>query len=158
VQFILALLHKPEFIILDEPFTGLDPINQILLKDIIQEQCDEGVTFIFSTHQMEQVERLCTNICLIDKGRILIEGPLSEVKEKHRKYSVTVKYEGDLNKDGLEYFIPEYQLENGELTGVLKAHTTEFLDWLNQRVEIISFAQSTPSLEQIFIEEVRSAS
>ncbi len=77
VQFILALLHKPEFIILDEPFTGLDPINQVLLKDIIQEQRDEGVTFIFSTHQMEQVERLCTNICLINKGRILIEGPLS---------------------------------------------------------------------------------
>lgn len=157
VQFILALLHKPDFIILDEPFTGLDPINQVLLKDIIQEKRGEGVTFIFSTHQMEQVERLCTNICLIDKGKILIEGSLSAVKEKHRKNAVTVKYEGDLNTDGLERFIPEYQLENGELTGVLKTPTNEFLEWLNQHVEIISFAQSTPTLEQIFIEEVRSA-
>jgi ABC-2 type transport system ATP-binding protein len=110
VQFILALLHQPEFIILDEPFTGLDPINQVLLKDIIQEQRDEGVTFIFSTHQMEQVERLCTNICLINKGRILIEGPLSKVKEKYRKHAVTVKYEGALNTGDLEHFIPEFQL------------------------------------------------
>jgi ABC-2 type transport system ATP-binding protein len=156
VQFILALLHQPEFIILDEPFTGLDPINQVLLKDIIQEQRDEGVTFIFSTHQMEQVERLCTNICLINKGRILIEGPLSKVKEKHRKHAVTVKYEGDLNTGGLEHFITEFQLENGELTGVLKTPTTDFLDWLNKQVEIISFAHSTPTLEQIFIQEVCS--
>ncbi len=157
VQFILALLHNPEFIILDEPFTGLDPLNQVLLKDIIQEKREEGVTFIFSTHQMEQVERLCTNICLINKGKVLIDGTLSDVKAKHRKNAVTVKYEGYLKTDGLERFIPEYQLENGELTGVLKTPTNEFLDWLNQRVEILLFAQSTPSLEQIFIEEVRSA-
>jgi ABC-2 type transport system ATP-binding protein len=158
VQFILALLHKPDFIILDEPFTGLDPINQVLLKDIIQEKREEGVTFIFSTHQMEQVERLCTNICLINKGKILIEGPLSAVKEKHRKNAVTVKYEGELKNDNLEQFIPEFQNDNCELSGVLKTPTTDFLDWLNKQVEIISFTQSTPTLEQIFIEEVRAAS
>jgi len=158
VQFILALLHKPDFIILDEPFTGLDPINQVLLKDIIQEKREEGVTFIFSTHQMEQVERLCTNICLINKGKILIEGSLSAVKEKHRKNAVTVKYEGELKNDNLEQFIPEFQNDNCELSGVLKTPTTDFLDWLNKQVEIISFTQSTPTLEQIFIEEVRAAS
>ena len=158
VQFILALLHKPDFIILDEPFTGLDPINQVLLKDIIQEKREEGVTFIFSTHQMEQVERLCTNICLINKGKILIEGSLSAVKEKHRKNAVTVKYEGELKNDNLEQFIPEFQNDNCELSGVLKTPTTEFLEWLNKQVDILSFAQSTPSLEQIFIEEVRAAS
>ncbi len=157
VQFILALLHKPDFIILDEPFTGLDPINQVLLKDIIQEKREEGVTFIFSTHQMEQVERLCTNICLINKGKILIEGSLSAVKEKHRKNAVTVKYEGELKNDNLEQFIPEFQNDNCELSGVLKTPTTDFLDWLNKQVEIISFTQSTPTLEQIFIEEVHSA-
>ena len=157
VQFILALLHKPDFIILDEPFTGLDPINQVLLKDIIQEKREEGVTFIFSTHQMEQVERLCTNICLINKGKILIEGSLSAVKEKHRKNAVTVKYEGELKNDNLEQFFPEFQNDNCELSGVLKTPTTDFLDWLNKQVEIISFTQSTPTLEQIFIEEVHSA-
>ncbi|MAD52202.1 MAG: ATP-binding cassette domain-containing protein [Candidatus Marinimicrobia bacterium] len=157
VQFILALLHKPDFIILDEPFTGLDPINQVLLKDIIQKKREEGVTFIFSTHQMEQVERLCTNICLINKGKILIEGSLSAVKEKHRKNAVTVKYEGELKNDNLEQFFPEFQNDNCELSGVLKTPTTDFLDWLNKQVEIISFTQSTPTLEQIFIEEVHSA-
>lgn len=158
VQFILALLHKPEFIVLDEPFTGLDPLNQVLLKDIIQEKREEGVTFIFSTHQMEQVERLCTNICLINKGKVLIDGPLSDVKEKHRKNAVTVRYEGDLSTSELARFIPDHQIENGELTGVLKSSPAEFLEWLNKQVDILSFAQSTPSLEQIFIEEVRAAS
>jgi len=158
VQFILALLHKPKFIVLDEPFTGLDPLNQVLLKDIIQEKREEGVTFIFSTHQMEQVERLCTNICLINKGKVLIDGPLSDVKEKHRKNAVTVRYEGDLSTSELARFIPDHQIENGELTGVLKSSPAEFLEWLNKEVDILSFAQSTPSLEQIFIEEVRAAS
>jgi len=158
VQFILALLHKPKFIVLDEPFTGLDPLNQVLLKDIIQEKREEGVTFIFSTHQMEQVERLCTNICLINKGKVLIDGPLSDVKEKHRKNAVTVRYEGDLSTSELARFIPDHQIENGELTGVLKSSPAEFLEWLNKQVDILSFAQSTPSLEQIFIEEVRAAS
>ena len=158
VQFILALLHKPKFIVLDEPFTGLDPLNQVLLKDIIQEKREEGVTFIFSTHQMEQVERLCTNICLINKGKVLIDGPLSDVKEKHRKNAVTVRYEGDLSTSELARFIPDHQIENGELTGVLKSSPEEFLEWLNKQVDILSFAQSTPSLEQIFIEEVRAAS
>ena len=158
VQFILALLHKPKFIVLDEPFTGLDPLNQVLLKDIIQEKREEGVTFIFSTHQMEQVERLCTNICLINKGKVLIDGPLSDVKEKHRKNAVTVRYEGDLSTSELARFIPDHQIENGELTGVLKSSPEEFLEWVNKQVDILSFAQSTPSLEQIFIEEVRSAS
>ncbi|HJL74466.1 MAG TPA: ATP-binding cassette domain-containing protein [Candidatus Marinimicrobia bacterium] len=158
VQFILALLHKPKFIVLDEPFTGLDPLNQVLLKDIIQEKREEGVTFIFSTHQMEQVERLCTNICLINKGKVLIDGPLSDVKEKHRKNAVTVRYEGDLSTSELARFIPDHQIENGELTGVLKSSPEEFLEWVNKQVDILSFAQSTPSLEQIFIEEVRAAS
>lgn len=157
VQFILALLHKPEFIVLDEPFTGLDPLNQVLLKDIIQEKREEGVTFIFSTHQMEQVERLCTNICLINKGSVLIDGPLTEVKEKHRKNAITVRYEGDLSTSELARFIPDHEIENGELTGVLKSSPAEFLEWLNKQVDILSFAQSTPSLEQIFIEEVRAA-
>jgi len=60
----LSLIHDPSYLILDEPFTGLDPLNQLLLKEIIQEKRDEGKTILFSTHQMEQVERLCTNICL----------------------------------------------------------------------------------------------
>ena len=76
IQFILALLHDPQFIILDEPFTGLDPVNQILLKEIIKEKQSEGKTIIFSTHQMDQVEKLCNNLCLINKGKLILEGSL----------------------------------------------------------------------------------
>lgn len=158
VQFILALLHRPEFVVLDEPFTGLDPLNQVLLKDIIQEKRSEGVTFIFSTHQMEQVERLCTNICLINKGKVLIDGTLSDVKAKHSNNAVTVNFEGDLPEDEINRFIPDPSIENGELHGVLSTPSTDFLSWINEKVEVLSFAQSSPSLEQIFIEEVRAAS
>jgi len=158
VQFILALLHRPEFVVLDEPFTGLDPLNQVLLKDIIQEKREEGVTFIFSTHQMEQVERLCTNICLINKGQVLIDGTLSDVKEKHSNNAVTVKYEGEISETELSRFITDPKMENGEFNGVLSTSSSEFISWLNEHVEILSFSQSTPSLEQIFIEEVKAAS
>lgn len=158
VQFILALLHRPDFVVLDEPFTGLDPLNQVLLKDIIQEKREEGVTFIFSTHQMEQVERLCTNICLINKGQVLIDGTLKEVKEKHSNNAVTVKYEGEISETELSRFITDPKMENGEFNGVLSTSSSEFISWLNEHVEILSFSQSTPSLEQIFIEEVKTAS
>ena len=158
VQFILALLHRPDFVVLDEPFTGLDPLNQVLLKDIIQEKREEGVTFIFSTHQMEQVERLCTNICLINKGQVLIDGTLKEVKEKHSNNAVTVKYEGEISETELSRFITDPKMENGEFNGVLSTSSSEFISWLNEHVEILSFSQSTPSLEQIFIEEVKAAS
>lgn len=158
VQFILALLHRPDFVVLDEPFTGLDPLNQVLLKDIIQEKREEGVTFIFSTHQMEQVERLCTNICLINKGQVLIDGTLKEVKEKHSNNAVTVKYEGEISETELSRFITDPKMEKGEFNGVLSTSSSEFISWLNEHVEILSFSQSTPSLEQIFIEEVKAAS
>jgi len=158
VQFILALLHNPEFVILDEPFTGLDPLNQLLLKEIIKEKSEDGVTFIFSTHQMEQVERLCSNICLIDKGKVLVNGPLSDIKEKHGENAITVQYEGSLTETEVTQFIPEPKIENGELSGVLQSSSKEFIHWLNQKVSILSFEKSAPSLEQIFIEEVRGVS
>jgi len=158
VQFILALFHQPEFVILDEPFTGLDPLNQVLLKEIIEEKRKKGVTFIFSTHQMEQVERICTNICLMNKGKVLIEGPLSDIKEKHRKNAVTVRYEGTLDSDQLIGFIQDPEMTNDEVSGVLKVKPNDFINWLNQKVNILSFTQRTPSLEQIFIEEVRAES
>lgn len=158
VQFILAILHDPEFIVLDEPFTGLDPLNQILLKEIIQEKRNEGKTFIFSTHQMYQVERLCTNICLINKGKVLLNGSLKDFKNRNGKNMVTVKFEGQISKDELSKFIPDAHIQNNEISGVLHEETKSFIHWLNQRVNILAFSQSTPSLEEIFIDEVRKTS
>ncbi|MBT3217113.1 MAG: ATP-binding cassette domain-containing protein [Candidatus Marinimicrobia bacterium] len=158
VQFIMALIQKPKFVILDEPFTGLDPLNQLLLKDIIEEQKQEGVTFIFSTHQMEQVERLCTNICLINRGKVLINGSLEDVRTKHSKDAVEVQFRGDLNGAGLSDFMDDPKVIGASLKGVLKKPPREFLKWLNPKVDIESFQIDKPSLEQIFIEEVRASS
>ena len=94
-QFITAILHDPDYIVLDEPFSGLDPVNQIVLKDILQELKQQGKAIIFSTHQMDSAEKLCDEICLINRGKIVLEGSLKEVKQKFGKNSVHVEFVGD---------------------------------------------------------------
>ena len=96
IQFITTVIHKPELIILDEPFSGLDPINMTLLKDLMLELRDTGSTIIFSTHVMEQVEKLCDRICLIHQGKVLLEGELRAVKRAFGKNSVEIEYIGSL--------------------------------------------------------------
>ena len=154
IQFIIALLHDPQLIILDEPFTGLDPVNQILLKEVIKEKQQEGKTIIFSTHQMEQVERLCNNICLINKGKILLEGPLSEIRKSHSEDVIELNFSGKIDNSKLEVFFSDFELKENILSGVLKKKKNEFLEWIIPQVSIESFNARVPSLEQIFIKEV----
>jgi len=158
IQFILSLIHDPSLLILDEPFTGLDPLNQLLLKEIIQEKREEGKTILFSTHQMEQVERLCTNICLINKGKIIVEGALENVKQSHSSDAVDVRYSGDLDNEKAKSFFSEVEIKDTSLSGVLSEDPREFLLWINESVKVESFQIHIPSLEQIFIEEVKKAS
>jgi len=154
IQFIIALLHDPQLIILDEPFTGLDPVNQILLKEVIKEKKEEGKTIIFSTHQMEQVERLCNNICLINKGHILLEGPLSEIRKSHSEDAIELNFSGKIDNSKLEVFFSDFDLRDNILSGILKKKKNEFLEWIIPQVSIESFHARVPSLEQIFIKEV----
>ena len=154
IQFIIALLHDPQLIILDEPFTGLDPVNQILLKEVIKEKQEEGKTIIFSTHQMEQVERLCNNICLINKGNILLEGSLSEIRKSHSEDAIELNFSGKIDNSKLEVFFSDFELKENILSGVLKKKKNEFLEWIIPQVSIESFNARVPSLEQIFIKEV----
>ena len=154
IQFIIALLHDPQLIILDEPFTGLDPVNQILLKEVIKEKQEEGKTIIFSTHQMEQVERLCNNICLINKGHILLEGPLSEIRKSHSEDAIELNFSGKIDNSKLEVFFSDFDLRENILSGILKRKKNEFLEWIIPQVSIESFNARVPSLEQIFIKEV----
>ena len=154
IQFIISLLHDPDLIILDEPFTGLDPLNQLLLKEIMQEKQKEGKTIIFSTHQMEQVERLCNNICLIDKGELIIEGSLDDIRKKHSNDSVEVRFSGDLDKDGASKYFSEIDVTENTISGVLAKNPNEFLQWINSIVDVLSFQLKVPTLEQIFLEEV----
>ena len=154
IQFILSLLHDPDLIILDEPFTGLDPLNQILLKEIIQEKQDEGKTIIFSTHQMEQVERLCNNICLIDRGSIVVEGSLKEIRKKHSSDAVEVRFSGDIDKNEIANYFKELEIKENTISGVLSKNPNQFLKWINTKVDVLSFQLKIPTLEQIFLEEV----
>lgn len=154
VQFILALLHDPDLIILDEPFTGLDPLNQLLLKEIIQEKQDDGKTIIFSTHQMEQVERLCNNICLIDKGEVVLEGALQNIRNSHSSNAVEVRFSGSLDNEKANSFLSELEIKSGIISGILKKKSNEFLNWLNMHVNVESYQVKIPTLEQIFIEQV----
>ena len=154
IQFILALLHDPQFIILDEPFTGLDPVNQILLKEIIKEKQSEGKTIIFSTHQMDQVEKLCNNLCLINEGKLILEGSLSEIRSSHSNNAIEVKFYGDLDASRLGSFFSDYNLEKNKVSGILIKDKNDFLEWMISQVNIESFKIEIPSLEQIFISKV----
>ena len=154
IQFILSLLHDPELIIMDEPFTGLDPLNQLLLKEIIQEKQDEGKTIIFSTHQMEQVERLCNNICLVNQGQIVVEGALEDIRKKHTSDAVEVRFSGNIDSKKVADYFNELELTENRISGVLKKRPEEFLGWVNTTVTVESFKLKVPTLEQIFIEEV----
>ena len=158
VQFILSLVHDPTLLILDEPFTGLDPLNQLLLKEIIQEKRKAGTTILFSTHQMEQVERLCNNICLINQGRIIVEGALESIREAHQSNAVEVAFTGELNKEIAQVYFNEVAITESKIAGILKDDSSSFLRWINDQVSVASFQVKTPSLDQIFIEEVRAAS
>ncbi|MGA7719548.1 MAG: ATP-binding cassette domain-containing protein [Ignavibacteriaceae bacterium] len=97
VQFITTILHDPEFIILDEPFTGLDPINTNLFKEIILELKDQGKVIIFSTHLMDFAERMCDHITMLDKGKVILNGALSDIKAKYSQRNVSINYQGDLS-------------------------------------------------------------
>ncbi len=95
VQFIGTVLHEPEILILDEPFSGLDPINQEVLEGIVREFQERGTTILFSTHLMDHAERLCERVCLISKARKVLDSDLKELKKKERKGLVAVEFEGD---------------------------------------------------------------
>ncbi|MFQ6605135.1 MAG: ABC transporter ATP-binding protein [Fidelibacterota bacterium] len=158
VQFIITLLHDPQLVVLDEPFTGLDPVNQLLLKEIIQEKQQGGTTFLFSTHQMEQVERLCTNICLINKGKMLLEGALDTIRNDFHNNQVVVEYEGQLDQKGLDTYLENPTIDERKLSGIMRADSQPFIAWLNDQVTIKDYSLRPPTLEEIFIATVKAQS
>lgn len=156
VQLICSLIHHPELLILDEPFSGLDPVNQILLKDILMDLRTHNVAIIFSTHQMEQVEKMCDNICLINKGREVLGGALSEIKKKYGTNSVHVEFDGDgsfLKTIGFIKRADVYQnYAELELSDMEKSR--ELLSTINGKVALRKFEIVEPSLNSIFINVV----
>ena len=158
IQFILSLIHDPSLLILDEPFTGLDPLNQVLLKEIIQEKSKEGKTILFSTHQMEQVERICNNICLINKGKIILNGKLEDIRKANSKNYVNVQYRGELDLEKIKLFFKNIKFNKSNFSGELAKPSSEMLQWLSQSVHVELFEMQTPTLEHIFIESIKKSS
>jgi ABC-2 type transport system ATP-binding protein len=158
VQFICTVLHRPELLILDEPFTGLDPVNVQKLKDVMLELKRGGSTIIFSTHQMEQVERLCDAICLINKGRDVLSGSLPEVKTRFGKNRVQMQYQGNAS------FLKDPSLVEGyddygqyvEIRLSPKAGPQDVLKRAVDEVTVNRFEIAEPSLNEIFIKMVQS--
>ena len=156
VQFIAAMLHDPDLMILDEPFSGLDPANTVALKDVLLEAKKAGKTILFSTHRMDTVERLCDGICLIDHGRAVLEGSLQEVKAKYGRNNVQMEYEGDsgfLDTPELVHSFNNY----GKYVEVRLKPGADAQNLLRKAVagaRINKFELMEPSLEEIFIDVV----
>lgn len=156
VQFIGAILHDPKLIVMDEPFAGLDPANAVGLKDALLELANDGTTVLLSTHRMDQAERLCQSICLINHGRMVLEGDLSQIKGKYGRTSVQIKYEGDasfLREPRLVQSFNDYgnYVEVRLATG---ADAQDLLRLASAKARINKFEIVEPSLEEIFLEAV----
>ncbi len=156
IQFIAALLHDPDFIIMDEPFFGLDPVNAGLLKDVMLDLKKQGRTILFSTHRMDQVEKLCDSICLINRGVSVLQGPLKQVKAQYGKSNVQIEYEG--NSDFLQQhaLVGSYNNYGNyvEVRLAPGADPQQLLHAAAERSRISKFELVEPSLEEIFIEVV----
>jgi ABC-2 type transport system ATP-binding protein len=157
VQFIAAIAHQPSLLILDEPFTGLDPVNTTQIKDIMLELREKGSTIILSTHRMEQVEMMCDAICLINRGRSVLAGDLRVIKKSYGKNTVRIEYAGDGNfmdlpdlVESLNHFgrVVEAKLRPGaDPQEILKAAVA-------RGVRLTRFELVEPPLHDIFVEKV----
>ncbi len=155
IQLITAFIHNPELLILDEPFSGLDPINAKVVKDILFDLANAGKTIILSTHQMDQVERMCDRILMINHGRSVLYGSLDEIKSNYRE-PLVIEYEGDLGYIKGVDSINDYG-KYAELVLEENADPQEILKTLIYTVKIKKFEMRAPSLNDIFIGVVENA-
>ncbi|MGB6687547.1 MAG: ATP-binding cassette domain-containing protein [Terracidiphilus sp.] len=155
IQFIASLLHDPGLIVMDEPFSGLDPVNAKLLEQTLIELKEQGKAILFSTHRMDQVEKLCDSICLIDKGEAVLAGKVREIKSRYERNRVIVEFEGSssfLSSDE----IAEAENFSGHAEIKLKPHANaqKLLQEASAVATIYRFELVEPSLEEIFIQTV----
>ncbi|HUQ49926.1 MAG TPA: ATP-binding cassette domain-containing protein [Terriglobales bacterium] len=163
IQFIATLLHDPEFIIMDEPASGLDPVNAKLLEDVLLELNREGKTILFSSHRMDQVEKLCDSICLVNKGKAVLQGDLREIKGRYGRNTVEVAFEDNGNFDPSflqgNPLVQSMNLYEGHLHLQLApgADSQHLLRTVAERSRLNRFEVMAPSLEEIFIDVVGKA-
>ena len=163
IQFIVTVLHRPELLIFDEPFSGFDPINANLLKEEILRLRDEGATVIFSTHNMSSVEEICDHITLINKSRNILSGKVDDIRREHGGNLFSVQYKGD-GKALVERLSGVCEVIESEerTTGYssLKIHIARneevrsVVSLINDAVEMRQFTETIPSMNDIFIRAV----
>jgi ABC-2 type transport system ATP-binding protein len=162
VQFVATILHQPELIILDEPFSGFDPVNAEIIKNEILELNRQGATFIFSTHRMESVEELCDNIALIHRSKKILDGSVEEIKEKYRNNTYWVEYEGDYDTGHPSDIFEILQKDTKKGKTTLKVQLKEgqtanrLLSVLLPAVEIQRLDEVIPTMNDIFIDQVKT--
>jgi len=157
IQFIASLLHEPDLIIMDEPFSGLDPVNAVLLMDTLVELRSQGKAILFSTHRMDQVEKLCDSIALISRGKLVLSGTMREVKSSYPKNRVNVHFEGDssfLNHPSVESSKVYNGIAEIKLAGPHPDAQPLLAAALAQGTRMNRFEVMEPTLEEIFIERV----
>ncbi len=155
-QLITTLLHEPELVIIDEPFSGLDPVNTQMVKDLLCEQRDKGVTILMSTHQMHQVEELCDRIVLIDHGHTVLYGSLDDIRHQFSGHAVIVSTPGELPSiPGVDH-VERHNSSAYRLSLSQSCSTQDVLRYLvMQGVQLDQFEIAAPTLDEIFIRVVQ---
>lgn len=155
LQFVTTILHEPKLIILDEPFSGLDPVNANLIKDEIYNLAQKGATIIFSTHRMEQVEEICDHIALVNKGQKILDGTVRQVKHDFKEHLYRVEFDNQLLAEHLAIHLFEV-VQKGEQQVVIKMDpdytNNDVLQYfIGKGLKIAAFNEILPSLNDIFI-------
>lgn len=162
VQFVITILHEPELLIFDEPFSGFDPINANMLKNEILELKANGTTLVFSTHNMSSVEELCDNISLINKSKCILEGQVNEIRSRYKSNIFEVQFAGNLDEFksvlNSNFELIEVKPNHQSQTATVKVNKqvadNELLNLIIPKVHILSYKEVLPSMNQVFISVV----
>lgn len=162
VQFVVTVVHRPDFLIFDEPFSGFDPINAEQLKQEILELKQQGATVILSTHNMASVEEICDDIALINRGRVMLEGEVREVRRRFRRNQYTLTFEGSAAALTLPEWMQVLSQNADSQTTTLSLQlsdshvSNDVLQFFVPRVAVTSFGEILPSMNDVFIHTVQS--
>ena len=160
VQFIASVVHNPKLLIFDEPFGGFDPINQQIIKDILLSFADSGKTIILSTHQMDTAEKLCSDIFLINKGKEVCSGSLSQIKKIFGANTIRIEFEGDSSYLNSNPSVAHIESYSNYAEVQLKDNTlpNDFLRAIINKININQFSIIEPTLNKIFIDAIKGNS
>jgi ABC-2 type transport system ATP-binding protein len=160
IQFITAVTHDPSILILDEPFTGFDPINQQLIKDLILSLVNSGKIIILSTHQMELAEKLCSDILLINQGKEVCSGRVSDVRKRFGTNSVKIEFSGDGSFLNSLPYVQHLDAYNNYAEVELRndVEPTKFLQDISTKIQLRHFSVIEPTLNRIFIDVIKKTS